>query len=192
MLEYNMAWQIPNAGPAVSTFHFDADLPGTNLASLQSHIWAFFDSLKGALPNDVTIVGETEVRQIDEVTGQLQAVGTVVPNPNVTGTVTGGWAGGSGCRFDWQTTIIRFGRRVRGRTYIVPLAAGNYDASGNVSAAVRADFIPKAQSLLSNLGLNSTPMCVYSRPQPGRPGLASPVISVNVPPLAAQLRSRKQ
>lgn len=191
MMEYRIPWSIPNAGPSVTTLHFQGTLDASTAEHVANTTRAFFDSLKGTLPDDVTINFDSEVREIRESDGQLIGVETVAAPLPVTGTVTGTWPAGTGYRIVWQTPRIIDGRRVRGTTFIVPIGSGLFTTGGQLSNALISDVTPKAAAYLNNLVAGGVTLAVYSRPTPSRLGTSSGVFSVAVPAIVATLRGRK-
>lgn len=198
IIQYRALWAVPNAGPSVSTFHMQGSLPGSPVATIAAAIRKFFDDNKGALPNDVSVSFDSEMTQYDESTGTLTGTAAVAPPAVVTGTVATQWAGGTGVRVVWSTDVIRFGRRVRGATFLVPTGFGIFGNDGQVTPAAAATITGTAGTLIAGLaGAGGSNLVVWSRPQeatddrPYRPGAMSTVTVGACAPRAAQLRSRK-
>lgn len=191
--QYKALWQIPGAGPSVSTFHGgDAATTVSGAQAMADSVRAFFAAIAGWLPNEVVVTFESEVTRLQTETGQLVASTAVTPPASVQGTGTGVWAAGSGARVVWQTDAIRNGRRVVGSTFIVPVVGNVFSLSGTVTQTVATALDTAAENLITALDAQPTvSLCVYSRPRPGVPGAVSPVISATVPALAATLRGRK-
>lgn len=188
--QYKAFWSIPNAGPSVSTFH----AAGTGLLFPQEFadaVGALFATLPTRIPNEVAVSFDTEVTEIDENTGQLVGALAVTPPTTVEGDGSGVWAAGSGARIVWATSVIRDGRRVRGTTFLVPLAANQYDSDGRILPATITGITGGANTYLDDLDAAGYTAVVYSRPRPGIPGAASSVVSASVPSLVATLRGRK-
>lgn len=188
--QYRAFWTIPNAGPSVSTFHGVANTPST-AQLFADNIREFFDGLASKLPDEVSVTFDTEVIELDTALGTLVGVQAVTAPLTVDGTGTGVWAAGVGARVVWGTSNIVGGRRVRGSTFLVPLAANQYDTSGQILSASIAGITATAELLLSDNLAAGTPLQVYSRPIPGRPGTTSVVEAASVPSVVATLRGRK-
>lgn len=200
VLQYRALWSVPNAGPSVSTFHMQGSLPGSPTATIAAAIRAFFNSVATYLPNDASVSFDTEMTEYDEVTGTLTGAEAVTPPADVTGTVSTAWAGGTGVRIVWTTDVIRFGRRVRGATFLVPAASSVFSTAGQVLPAVVTAINGYGTTLIGALaGAGGSNLVVWSRPQeakeepptPARPGAFSTVSTAAVSSIAAQLRSRK-
>lgn len=188
--QYRALWAIPNAGPSMSTFHFQASSELSAQAAADN-VRAFFNAITGYIPNEVTIAFDTEVTTMDTATGQLTGSIPVTAPPTVTGDDTGPWAGGSGFRVVWATGAIVAGRRVRGSTFLVPAAGQDFTTGGVPSSAARSAINSAAQTLIDAGAGDSAELQVWSRPRPGRPGSVHNVVSATLSPLPATLRGRK-
>lgn len=188
--QYRAFWSIPNAGPAVSTFHGVANVPAT-AQLFADNIRAFFNTLAARLPDEVSITFDTEVVTIDTATGVLESVEPVANPAVVDGSGTGVWAAGTGARCVWVTGNVIAGRRVRGSTYLVPLAANQYDANGQIVSTAIAAITNAGTTLIADNLADGCPLQVYSRPIPGRPGAVSTVQSASTPAVVGTLRGRK-
>lgn len=147
---------------------------------------AFYGAVTARLPNEVSISFPGEVQAFDTVTGQLTAVHPVTAPANTAGTATGGYAHASGARIDWTTESIVNGRRLRGRTYMVPCAASDFGADGRLGSTAINAWTTAANTLISNMNLQGS-LAVWSRTH----GLLADVSGVRIPALGAVLRSRR-
>lgn len=188
--QYRAFWSIPNAGPAVTTFHAQATLSG-DAQQFADRVRGLFLALQGRIPDEVAVTFDSEVTYINTATGVLESATAVTPPAIVAGGYAGGWASGSGGRIVWGTGEIRNGRRVRGTTFIVPLGGAEYAPSGRLTGGTVAALQAAADAYLSGMGADGNPVYVYSRPIPGRAGATSEVTVATVPETVATLRSRK-
>jgi hypothetical protein len=180
-----VAWQGWPGAPGVSTFYLD---PGPSQAQINS-IRSFFSQLTNFLPAGLTINVPSSGDEINESTGQLTGVWVVGTTPTVvTAAGTGTYAGNAGAVVHWLTDGISGKRRIRGRTFLVPLVNGAYGNDGAISPTSVQVITDAAQALVTSMpGL----MNVWVRPIPGRTGLQSSITSVRVPRLSVSLRSRR-
>lgn len=163
----------------------------------------FFNTIKGNLPSGLTITVPGSGDIVNTETGLLSGVWSAPGNGAVTGSSVGNYAGPAGCVVEWLTQGIVAGRRVLGKTYIVPLAAAAFQNDGTISEAEKPTFTNAAAALVTALG---NTFLVWSRPftpgpnnppvgQPGhkepRAGTAWPVIGSRFPDMAAVMRSRR-
>jgi hypothetical protein len=187
---YTPEWVVPNAGPAFSVMHFEASNPGGLQASINA-LRAFMASWAAYLPDDVSITFPAEAILIDETTGQMVGSQSIAPPAGFTGGVSGVWAGGAGFRIDWQTGQIYNGRRLRGRTFVVPAAAAAFGAGGLVAGAVRTAIGTSAATFIAATQNAGCPLRIYRRPKVDDIGSGGNVTAGTVPALAATLRERK-
>lgn len=188
--QYKAFWSVPNAGACVTTFHSDATLAG-QAQSFADRVRTFMAAFSGFIPDECAITFDTEVTWLDTATGQLEEVTAVTAPDIVTGSASGTWAAGSGCRVVWSTSSIVNGRRVRGATFMVPMASIGYASSGRIAATLKTAAEDAAVALLSGAGGDGWDLQVYSRPAPGRPGSAHSVDAGSCSEMVATLRGRK-
>lgn len=168
-------------------------------------IVTFWDSIKAMLPAGLTVTVPGSGDLVAEATGQIQAVWTATGGGTVTGTGAAGYSGTSGAVVEWLTGGIVNGRRVLGKTFIVPMAGTtNYESNGSLSPAAVTLLQTSANTMQSALG---NTFVVWSRPfepdpdknppvgSPGhkepRAGSQWPVVGTRVPDLAVVMRSRR-
>lgn len=173
-------------GTAVTVLHFAGDAqPAPPLAAVRT---AFFNA-KSAFPGGLTLsfpnVGDT----IEDTTGALVGTWSVPSVADVTGasgTLTA--AAGVGACIGWQTGGIVNGRRLRGRTFLVPLSAAAYQEDGTISSTV----YPWLETLATELQA-SGPLAVWHRPTTagGSDGNSYGVTSHRVRDKVAILTSRR-
>jgi len=199
-------WAGFNGAPGYSNFHF-ADIgtdAGRNAAGAAVH--SFFQTLMPHLRISWTVSVLGEVTEYDMATGDLLGAAAMTTVPAfVTGSDTSNsWAGGSGYSVQWNTGLIHTGRRLRGRTYIVP-AANVFEADGTMSltainlagtaaaaliGAVGAEFsIWKRIFTKPTLDMTGAEIKAFKQVQVG--GALAPVTGYNVKDSAAQLRTRR-
>lgn len=172
-------------GPSVSTFYFASTATGFP-ADLQT----FFQAVKSALPDDVTITVPNVGDTLRDTDGVLQGTWTDSGGSVTTGTATGAFARGSGVRIQWITSGIRDGRREIGSTFLVPTAGLVFDTTGKVDSASLAVLQTAASALVTAV----TPdMLVWGKPhtKAAADGVSVPVIAAVARSQATQLRSRR-
>jgi hypothetical protein len=187
----NCAWQNWPGAPGVTTFYtqgapFSTDIDG---------IRAFFDAIKAYLPTGLTIQVPTSGDMINEADGKITTSWTTVATPAVvTGSNVGTYAGNAGACVHWLTAGVVAGRRVRGRSFLVPLV-GAFEANGSLAATPLSTITSAAAALVTA----ATSLAVWARPftpepgdnKPARAGTLHDVIGSRVPDLAVSLRSRR-
>lgn len=156
---------------------------------------AFWDSIKGLLPDEIILTVSPVVDIYNEVDGQLVAsVSAPTPPGAVAGTATVTYAMASGLKMSLNTGVIRFGRRVRGTVFIVPAATSAFTATGVVASATKTTINTAGTALLTSLGTSGLQLSVYSRPRvlpSARPGAVTPVSAIETNEKGAVLRGRR-
>lgn len=160
----------------------------------------FWDAIKTLLPSGVTIQTPNSGDLVAEATGTIQGVWTGSGGATVTGTGAGGYAGASGAVVEWLTGGIVAGRRVMGKTFLVPIIANSYESNGTLIPATVTTLSTAATNLQVAMGPT---FVIWSRPfepdpdrvppdtRPARAGTSHPVVGSRVPDLAAIMRTRR-
>lgn len=184
-LQYRPEWNIPGAGPSISVLNMrtlSLDDQGA-----VNEIRSFFNAIAALIPNDVLITFPGVLSVLDAVTGQLTAEVTVTSPASVTGGGTLGWAGGVGALVQWDTGVIIGGRRQRGRTFLVPLAASVFDTNGTLTGSAQATLEAAAEGLIAGLDVLGSELVVWSR----KNGVETNVAAATIPDRSAILRDRR-
>lgn len=192
-------WDGTSGGPGLTQFALlGAAGGGWNPGGTQGAVSAvrtFWDSIKALLPDELRLTVSPVIDEYNELTGELTNSYVAGTTPTVVaGTSATSYAAGAGAKITWNTNQIRNGRRVRGSTFIVPLAAANYTITGTISTTAIASLNNSAGNMLTGLGANSTPMAVWSRPIVGpnaRAGFNTEVATGTCGSKTAILRGRR-
>lgn len=186
-------WQNFPGAPGYTNFYV-----GTNFAG-PAPFTTFFDAIKVYLPLSATIQVPNSGDIVVQETGQIGGVWTSGTVGNVTGSGAGAYSGASGAVVEWLTNGIVAGRRVTGKTFLVPLS-GAFDSTGSLSTGALTALQNAAAALIAALTPN---LLVYARPFPGKPaegtkpakparsGTSYQVVAARIPDLAAVMRSRR-
>lgn len=161
----------------------------TNVDNMMTGMNQFTNDIASALPNAVTVSPVAEIQQYDEVTGVLIGLHTPVPAP-VPKVGTGGvnFAAPVGAVINWGTGGINRGKRVRGRTFLVPLAAGAFEGDGTLLNGFRVPLQNAATNWRTSSAYTSV---IWSRPRLGAGGAAFDILTSSVPDKACVLTSRR-
>lgn len=165
---------------------------------LAGDLHTFFEAIKTRIPAGVVLSCSDTGDVIDEATGELQGPWGSGGAWTVTGTGSGTWAAGVGASIDWRTSGIHGGRRVRGRTYLVPLNGFCYSSNGTLDTPALTDLQTATTALVA---AHTGNLVIWSRPRKADPtktppvtalaGGFSPVIVGTVPDTISTLRSRR-
>lgn len=137
------------------------------------------------MPDNTQINFDSEVLDLD-VSGTLLAVWPVTPPAVVAGTLTTAFAQAQGARIDWSTSTIVAGRRLTGRTYVVPIASGGYTTDGVLTGATVTALQTAANAFITATSAGR-PLRVWSRTH----ATDAVVASASVPLKGAILRGRR-
>ncbi len=201
LMRVKARWTIPGAGTAFSVFHFgngpDGDASDQEASNATGATRTFFDAVKAYLPNQVIVDVLTDVEIIDVATGNLVDVRSAAALTPVNGgaSAAGNWVAPAGACITWSTdglrTVSSKPRRVRGRTFLVPLAGVAYENNGTLTAGALTALNTAATGLRGNF--NNQELGIYGRPgvNASPPGQFYSVIGHRITDQAAILRSRR-
>lgn len=193
-------WTGFNGAPGYTILHFrdfNSPDPGPGGGSVEGatdaveRVQTFFSAIANTLPSSVSVDVEREVDVIDDSDGSLVDSFGATSGGIIQGTGSATYAAPVGAVVNWRTGAVRNGRRLRGRTFLVPLAGSNFNAQGVLIPAVQTILQNAANALASSEG---TPdLAVFGRPSAPAlsDGVSSVVTSATVPALAAILSSRR-
>lgn len=97
---------------------------------------AWLGALAPYIPNTVTMQVESTGDTFESTTGVAFATWTVAPQAAVQGGSTSPYAGPAGVMAEWLTGIHLSGRRLRGRTFIVPASQAVFALDGTIDAGI--------------------------------------------------------
>lgn len=191
-------WSGFAGAPGYSNFHFLDLTTDANRNAAGAAVKAFFTAQANSLLTAWTISVQSEVTEWDVATGQLTGAVNMTspPTPTVGTAAVGPFAGGSGYVITWKTSLIYNGRRVTGRTFIVP-AFGVFENDGTLSTTAITNANTAAAGLIgaanADLGVWAR---TFTKPTDGtKPvqigGTIASANSYLVKDMASQLRSRR-
>lgn len=155
-------WTGFQGAPGYSKFSFGNVTDLTTATSCTTAVRAMFAAMATLIRTGHTVTVQPVVEMHDMDTGHLVSEYTVTPAPTaVTGTASAAsvWSGGVGITVNWKTAGIFFGRRVKGRTYFVPLIAVG-DVDGTLTSAAMSTTQSAADGLVN---APSADLVVWSR-----------------------------
>lgn len=183
-------WTGFTGAPGYSNFYFAA-FGGGDVVDLETaRVRALFDAFKAQIPSSVSISVQQEAAILDESSGDLVSYAQATDPPVVVnGTASGAYSAPSGAAITWNTESIARGRRLRGRTFMVPLGNIAYQPDGTLLTTAITQLTAGAAAFL---GDGSGPQAVvWSRPRGGSGGSIGPITSARVADKVAVLRSRR-
>ena len=200
ILRVKARWTGFSGAPGYSVFHFAdftaPDATGPEQAEAQSaadRVAAFYEAITQFLPNPLRITVEPDLEVIESTTGELQELIGITAPATVQGSAvnTVPWAGPVGAVVNWRTSLVHRGRRIRGRTFLVPLLSSAFEMDGTLTPTARDTIQARATTLAATT--EAPDLGVWARPSAvgAADGQWAAVTGVTVPDLAAVLRSRR-
>lgn len=179
-----LTWSGWTGAPGYSNFYFSSAT--TNMGALNT----FFSTIENYLPNGVHVVVPSSGDQIDEAVGGITGTWT-----GTGGASHGGFAGSgnfsaiTGFVCDWHTSLLVAGRRVLGKTFIVPCYPSAFDSTGQVASSTKTAVETAMATMISSY---AGAMKVWTRPRVSIAGAGATITSGTVPLIPVQLTSRRQ
>jgi hypothetical protein len=197
MLKVKVRWDGFLGSPGYSNFYFDTVDPNNfvtevEAAEVAERVRVFFNAIKGRFPAAMTWSIQSDVDQVGETDGKIFGIESIPPIAPIAGAaVAAPHSGTSGVVITWLTQGVRNGRRVRGRTFLVPTSNSVYENNGTLNSTIQGEFAAAAGTLRAPVnGLQLT--CWSRNTAPGvEDGESHLVTGSNVPDMAAILRSRR-
>ncbi len=177
-------WTGFPGGPGYTNFYFTTDVGGG--AALQT----FFAAVAPMLPSTVKIQVPSSGPQLNPLTGEQTGVWTTASHPQIAGLAGGKYSAASGACVTWVTGVFVRGRRVRGRTFLVPLESGCYAPDGTIDDGTRTIMNAAVATFVT---ATSPGHCIYVRNRKNHTdeGIACEVVSGNIRDRIAILTSRR-
>jgi hypothetical protein len=169
--------------PGISVFYV-----GSATTGFLAPIRTFFNAMATTMPSPLTWTFPAAGDMIDEATGTLTGGWTDTAAAQVTCSGSGSYANGVGAFVRWGTGQIVNGRKVVGKTFLVPISSANYDAQGNIGSGGLGSMQGAATALVA-----ASVLRIWHRPGSvsGGPGSSWPVNSGTVPDKVSWLQTRK-
>lgn len=171
-------------GTGVSVLHFKEGTAPAHLPALKGLFDAFIGNAPGSVIVKVPGSGLTVAND-----GTVTGTWTGVAQAPSQSSVGGGFAAGVGMRIRWYSDVVMNGHKVRGSTFLAPLAGSAYQTDGTI-----ADATINAMATAINTFLTSCAgdFGVWTRPRvAGGGGGWSSVNSGLVPDRVSWLKSRR-
>jgi hypothetical protein len=182
-------WQNFPGAPGWTRIKFFGALDAAGAQTAANNFKSFLNGFASFIPTGVTLafLPTAEVYNDSGVLTDVVPIGSV---PAITtGSATGKYVGGSGCVIHWITGAIHLGGKVRGRTFMVPLASSAFDTNGTLDNTALLSIKGAAEAFAA-----TTPKLAVSskKPPDGSGGnLTAQVSTAVVNDKAALLRSRR-
>jgi hypothetical protein len=197
MLKVTARWDGFVGAPGYSNFFFVDSNPGASFDSGAmagaSAVEAFFTAVKHLFPPTVNVTVQADVPLVEDSTGEITDYTSAGTRTAITGTAaSAAYSAASGSVITWRTVGVRNGRRVRGRTFLVPLANVAYEANGSLVAGAITSM-GNATGAILNPATGTSSLGIWARPTAAgaSDGKWFDVMNATVPDKVAVLRSRR-
>lgn len=173
--------------PGYTNLHFFGDPMSPSTAQdAVDDTYAFFNALGAGMGGAWVFSINPDVPIYDVATGALQRIETTTPSAQSVFAGGGAYSAGVGAVVQWTTAAVHLTKRLRGRTFIVPLAGAAYDATGTISSTTLSNYRTAANTLaaVANFG-------VWGRPVGGSGGVWSAATGASIRDHVAWLSSRR-
>jgi hypothetical protein len=120
-----------------------------------------YSTAGGALPTGISIGFRSGVDEIDPANGELVTTLPVTAPATITGADTGVYAAVAGACITWLTQGVLIGKRVRGRTFLVPVGANYLQNDGTLSTLAQTNINNAAAALIAA----APEFCIWRRPK---------------------------
>jgi hypothetical protein len=196
IIRVKVNWTGFVGSPGYTNFHFEptagGDIDQTVVDDAATKVGTFLQAWRAYQPSGVQTAVDAAVAEIDENHGNIEAFWSVTTPNSGTGTNPGAYAAGSGACVSWYTSDARDGRRVRGRTFMVPIGPGGLDSNGTLDNTALTAFRNAAATLMNDA--TAARLVVWCRPT-DQPlligGGAYNITAYAINDKVAQLRSRR-
>lgn len=192
VIEYRVKWGGGAiTGPGTSVFHGRVTTLGSEGAAaedLAGRVQALFTALASKFPSGITWSFPGEALALDVTTKALEDVLTFTAPAQVVSTATSsGYSRAAGARIDWLTPSIVSGRRLTGRTYLVPIAGPHMAADGTLESTSITSILAAANAYKDPAVFTDVQPAVWSRTH----GILADITAARVPDMSTVLRSRR-
>ena len=181
--------------PGLMQFYFNGAAAGSfttaDATAAVAAVRALINSCSGVFPGSVAIQVQSAVETLEATTGQLIGVEAATPVAVVAATGTGTVVIAQGPLIQWFTGLVVGRRLLRGRTFLTPSTQNDLASTGTVAPAVIVTVLAAANAYIATTGPSPV---IWHRPVPyatGANGVASEIVSAQVPSTVAVLRSRR-
>lgn len=196
IIRVKVSWNGFVGGPGYTNLYFEPVPESDTITqpvvdNAVTKVQTFLTAWRQWLPPIVTTGVDATVEELDEVNGELMGFWSATVTAAAGGTGGTAFASVAGACISWGTQGVRNGRRVRGRTFMVPLAGSAYDTDGTIHGTHLPVMRTAANALHGDAG--GARLVIWARPNTLLPidGGAYDVITASISDKVAVLSSRR-
>lgn len=205
IIKVKIDWSGFQGAPGLTALYFrdfeggDDQVPFMQQAVTKVEL--FTTEVAKVIPSGVTLKVANDCELIDANTGDLLDVRTVATAAGKSNSsyVGQSYAAAAGAVINWRTASVHRNRRVKGRTFIVPIAGNSFESNGTLNGGTVNTLIAATVPLLNTA--TSPDFGIWSRPKRTKnpdgsvtttpDGTWSVATSASVPDMSAVMRSRR-
>lgn len=169
--------------PGYNQMYFDA---AGDAQDHSNYVRAFWEAMTAVVPIGWKYTIDADVSTLNDSTGQLVSVEATVPLIQSGPGGNASYTAGAGACVGWVCNEVHGSKRLRGRTFVVPLLGLAYDETGTIQTAALSGIRAAATALLT-----SGDFGVWGRPVNGANGLFGLAVATNTRDKVAWLSSRR-
>src|SRR5690242_17632280 len=167
MFRLKTKWTGFSGAPGYSNFYFNttdgSQETDADASAAADKLVTFWTALKPQFPPTLNLQISSDSEFLNEGTGEIVRIGNVGARAAIVGTaVAQAYSSATGMVINWRTGGVRNGRRVRGRTFLVPTVAGAFATDGTIDNANVTTVTNAANALITVAGVHK--LGVWSRP----------------------------
>lgn len=183
---YKVGWTGGRIGSGVSVFVIGAGTTQPTWSAVNTAFRGWFVALSSFVPNDVSWTFPVESESFNPSDGVLEEVVSIPQAAGLTASDAGTtWSAPAGRIVRWNTGNVVAGRRLIGKTFIVP-SSGAAFSEGSIAGSVRTSDGTAHGALLTGLQAAGGELRIWSR----KHGVAVPVTGGATLARPTTLRSR--
>jgi hypothetical protein len=189
-------WAGWPGAPGYTNLYFRNSTPGVISQAVVDNaitkVEAWKNDFDQDLPSGLTVTTDPSVEEIDDTNGSLIGFWTGSPGAGTSGAAAGNYSNAAGFCIAWSTNTVRNSRRMRGRTFVVPIGSSGLDNTGSLATTRLTAWKAAAAALRANTG--DARLVIWGRPTaPGATdGVSAEVTSSNIVDKTAILTSRRE
>lgn len=192
MYRATWTWGGFSGAPGYTTLYFlDPDpISQAGLDQTGARTHTFWAAIAPYLPTGVSVTMPTILEEVQSDDGELVVEHIFPGGTTVNGSAGNTYSSAMGACVTWHSPFVINGRKLRGRTFLVPLGSQVFSANGTLSDSIQL-AIQNAGNALAN-ATTGIDLGIWHRPTPGlSDGSVAGVTHCRVNDKGAVLRSRR-
>lgn len=153
ILRAKINWTGAPGGPGFTNLYFrdfsEGDVNQAMADGARTRVQTWLTEIRTTLPSSIFTGLDPVMDVVTVEDGKLEGFFNVAVTAPAAGAVGGSFSAASGGVVSWGTNGVRNGRRIRGRTFIVPIGGTMYDSVGTLSDFALGTFRAASTAMLA-------------------------------------------